>query len=41
VRDVDQLGPGRDALHHAVAGADEVVLQAEVGQEGNDHGSGA
>ena len=30
---------GRDALDHAVAGADEVVLEAEVGQEADEHGS--
>ena len=29
---------GRDPLDHAVARADEVVLQPEVGQEGDDHG---
>ena len=38
VRDVDDLGVRRDPLHHAVADADEVVGQPEVGQEGDDHG---
>ena len=33
VRDVDDLDLGRDPLHHAVTGADEVVLQPEVRQE--------
>ena len=37
VRDVDDLRVRRDPLHHAVARADEVVLQAEVGQEGDEH----
>ena len=37
VREVDDLDAGRDALHHAVAGADEVVLQSEVAEE-RDHG---
>jgi hypothetical protein len=40
VRDVDDLHLGRDPLHHAVAGADEVVLEAEVAQEGDEHGRG-
>ena len=40
VRDVDDLDVRRDALDHAVAGADEVVLQAEVGQERDDHAAG-
>ena len=38
--DVDDLRLRRDALDHAVARADEVVLQAEVGEEGNDHDGG-
>src|SRR5206468_12056492 len=33
VRDVDDVDLRRDALHHAVAGADEVVFEAEVRQE--------
>src|SRR5262245_45489212 len=33
VRDVDDLGIRRDPLDHAVARADEIVLQAEIGQE--------
>src|SRR5439155_3534678 len=33
VGDVDDLHLRRDSLHHAVTGADEVVLQAEVRQE--------
>ena len=37
VRDVDQLRVGRDPLDHAVAGADEIVLEAEVGEEGDEH----
>jgi hypothetical protein len=37
VRDVDDLHVRRDALHDAVARADEVVLQAEVAQEGDEH----
>ena len=37
VRDVDDLGLRRDPLDHAVAGADEVVLEAEVGEEGDEH----
>ena len=36
VRDVDHLGLGRDALDHAAAGAGEVVLEAEIGQEGDE-----
>ena len=36
VRDVDHVRLGRDALDDAVAGADEVVLEAEVGQEGDE-----
>ena len=38
VRDVDDLRLGRDPLDHAVAGPDEVVLQPEVAQEGDEHG---
>ena len=38
VRDVDHASLGRDRRDHAVTRADEVVLQAEVGQEGDDHG---
>ena len=37
VRDVDDLDLGRDPLDHAVAGADEVVLEPEVGQERDEH----
>ena len=37
VGDVDDLRLGRDPLHHAVAGADEVVLEPEVGQERDEH----
>ena len=37
VRDVDDLDLGRDPLHHAMAGADEVVLEPEVGQERDQH----
>src|SRR5581483_11307138 len=37
VRDAEDVRVGRDPLDHAVAGADEVVLEAEVGQEGDDH----
>ena len=33
VRDVDDLDIGRDPFDHAVTGADEIVLQAEVRQE--------
>ena len=40
VGDVDHFGLGRDAFHDAVAGADEVVLQPEVREEGDDHGPG-
>ena len=40
VRDVDHAGVGRDGGDDAVAGADEVVLQPEVGQEGDDHEQG-
>ena len=36
VRDVDHLGLGGDALDHSVARADEVVLEAEVRQEGDE-----
>src|SRR5581483_1126847 len=36
VRHVDHARVGRDARDHAVAGADEVVLQSEVGEEGDD-----
>src|SRR5919108_1584689 len=36
VRDVDDLHLRRDALDDAVARADEVVLQSEVGQERNE-----
>ena len=35
--DVDDLRLGRDPLDHAVARADEVVLKAEVAQEGDEH----
>ena len=37
VRDVDDLDLRRDPLHHAVAGAHEVVLEPEVGQERDQH----
>jgi hypothetical protein len=37
VRDVDDAGPGGDSLDDAVANTDEVVVEAEVGQEGDDH----
>ena len=37
VRDVDDLRLRRDPLDHAVAGADEVVLEPEVAQEGDEH----
>src|SRR5438128_8194034 len=37
VRDVDDLHIGSEPLHDAVAGADEVVLEAEVGEEGDEH----
>ncbi len=37
VREVDDLDVRRDPLHHAVAGADEVVLEPEVGEEGDEH----
>ena len=36
MRDVDHLDVGRDALDDALAGADEVVLEAEIGQEGDE-----
>ena len=38
VRDVDDARVGRDARDHAVARADEVVLQPEVGEEADHHG---
>jgi hypothetical protein len=41
VGDVDDLRLGRDPLHHAMARTDEVVLQPEVGEKGDHHGSGA
>ena len=37
VRDVDDLGVRRDALHDAVARPDEVVLEPEVAQERDEH----
>ena len=37
VRDVEDLDLGRDHLHHAVAGADEIVLEPEVAEEGDQH----
>ena len=37
VRDVDDLRLGRDPLDHAVARADEVVLEPEVAQEADEH----
>ena len=37
VRDVDDLDLGRDAFHHPVARADEVVLQPEVGEKRDEH----
>src|SRR5262245_5943722 len=36
VGDVDDLRLRRDSLHHSVTRADEVVLEAEVGQEGDE-----
>ena len=36
VRDVDDLGLRGDSLDDAVAGSDEVVLQAEVGEKRDD-----
>ena len=40
VGDVDDLDLRGDLLHHAVAGADEVVLETEVRQEGDErHGA--
>src|SRR4029079_18728083 len=36
VRDVDHLDIRRDALDHAATGSGEVVLQAEIGQEGDE-----
>ena len=36
VRDVDDLDLRRDALDNAVAGTDEVVLETEVGQKGDE-----
>ena len=35
--DVDHAGVGGDRRDHAVTRADKVVLQPEVGQEGDDH----
>jgi hypothetical protein len=37
VGDVDDLRLGGDPLDHAVAGADEVVLEPEVAEEGDEH----
>ena len=37
VCEVDDLRLRRDALDHSVARADEVVLEAEVGQERDEH----
>src|SRR6266511_6263508 len=37
VRDVDDLDVWRDSLHDRVTRADEVVCEAEVGQEGDEH----
>ena len=40
VRDVDDLDLGRDPLHHAVTRADEIVLEAEVCEKGDErHGA--
>ena len=36
VRDVDHLDIGRDALDHAATRSGEVVLEAEIGQEGDE-----
>ena len=36
VRDVDDAHLGRDACDHAVTGADEIVLQPEIGEERDD-----
>src|SRR4029079_16690293 len=36
VSDVDDLDFRCDPLHHTVAGADEIILQAEVRQERNE-----
>ena len=41
VGDVNDLGVRRDALHHAVTGSDEVVLEPEVGQERDEAAHGA
>jgi hypothetical protein len=41
VCDVDDLRLWRDPLDHAMAGADEVVLEPEVGQERDHHRPGA
>ena len=38
VGDVDDLDLGRDPLHHAVAGAHEIVGDAEVREEGDREG---
>ena len=37
MRDVDHASVGSDGGDDAVTGADEVVLEPEVGQEGDDH----
>jgi hypothetical protein len=37
VRDVDHVRVRRDRCDHSVTGADEIVLEPEVGQEGDDH----
>ncbi len=39
MRDVDDLGIRCEALDHAVAGADEVVLEPEIGEERDEHAS--
>jgi hypothetical protein len=36
VGDVDDLDVGGDPLDDALAGADEVVLEAEIGQQGDE-----
>ena len=39
VGDVDDLHVRGDALDHAVARADEIVLEPEVAEEGDEHGA--
>ena len=40
VGDVDDLRVWRNPLDHTVAGADEVVLEPEVGEKGDEHADG-